>query len=68
MRSTSVLRTIQQSVATKQQSAVEVTQTYLQQLKSVEGQVNAFLTVNEEAALSQVCVFAVGVPVCASLT
>lgn len=52
--SSSVLRCIQQSVAGKQQSAVEVTQQYLQQLKSVEGQVNAFLTVNEEAALAQV--------------
>lgn len=52
--SSSVLRSIQQSVASKQQSAVEVTQAYLQQLKSVEGQVNAFLTVDEQAALSQV--------------
>lgn len=52
--STSVLRSIQQSVANKQQSAVEVTQQYLQQLKSVEGKVNAFLTVDEQAALSQV--------------
>lgn len=53
--SSSVLRSIQQSVASKQQSAVEVTTAYLQQLKSVEGQVNAFLTVDEQAALSQVC-------------
>jgi len=52
--STSVLRSIQQGVANKQQSAVEVTQTYLQQLKSVEGQVNAFLTVNDQEALAQV--------------
>lgn len=52
--STSVLRSIQQTVANKQQSAVEVTQTYLQQLKSVEGKVNAFLTVDEQAALAQV--------------
>lgn len=53
--SSSVLRSIQQSVANKQQSAVEVTQAYLQQLQSVEGRVNAFLTVDEQAALSQVC-------------
>jgi Asp-tRNA(Asn)/Glu-tRNA(Gln) amidotransferase A subunit family amidase len=52
--STSVLRSIQQTVANKQQSAVEVTQTYLAQLKSVEGKVNAFLTVDEQAALAQV--------------
>jgi hypothetical protein len=52
--SSSVLRSIQQTVANKQQSAVEVTQAYLQQLKSVEGKVNAFLTVDEQAALSQV--------------
>jgi hypothetical protein len=50
----SLLKSIQQSVATKQQSAVEVTQAYLQQLKSVEGQVQSFLTVNEEHALAQV--------------
>lgn len=52
--SSSVLRSIQQSVASKQQSATEVTQAYLQQLKSVEGSVNAFLTVDEQAALAQV--------------
>jgi hypothetical protein len=52
--SSSVLRSIQQTVANKQLSAVEVTQAYLQQLKSVEGKVNAFLTVDEQAALSQV--------------
>jgi Asp-tRNA(Asn)/Glu-tRNA(Gln) amidotransferase A subunit family amidase len=50
----SLLKSIQQSVASKQQSAVEVTQAYLQQLKSVEGQVQSFLTVNEEHALAQV--------------
>ncbi|WIA11840.1 hypothetical protein OEZ85_011927 [Tetradesmus obliquus] len=49
----SLLKSIQQNVATKQQSAVEVTQAYLQQLKSVEGQVHSFLTVNEEHALAQ---------------
>lgn len=52
--SSSVLRSIQQSVASKQQSATEVTQAYLQQLKSVEASVNAFLTVDEQAALAQV--------------
>jgi Asp-tRNA(Asn)/Glu-tRNA(Gln) amidotransferase A subunit family amidase len=50
----SLLKSIQQSVATKQQSAVEVTQAYLQQLKSVEGQLHSFLTVNEEHAVAQV--------------
>jgi Asp-tRNA(Asn)/Glu-tRNA(Gln) amidotransferase A subunit family amidase len=50
----SLLKSIQQNVASKQQSAVEVTQAYLQQLKSVEGQVQSFLTVNEEHALAQV--------------
>jgi Asp-tRNA(Asn)/Glu-tRNA(Gln) amidotransferase A subunit family amidase len=52
--SSALLRSIQQSVASKQQSATEVTQAYLQQLKSVEGSVNAFLTVDEQAALAQV--------------
>jgi hypothetical protein len=51
----SLLRAIQQRVASKQQSAVEVTQAYLAQLKSVEGQVHAFLAVDEAAALAQVC-------------
>lgn len=50
-----LLRTIAQRVASKQQSAVEVTQAYLQQLRSVEGQVGAFLAVDEAAALAQVC-------------
>jgi hypothetical protein len=52
--STSVLRTIQHDVATKQRSAVEVATAYLQQLKSVEDQVKSYLTVNEEHVLAQV--------------
>ena len=52
--SISVLRTVQHDVATKQRSAVEVATAYLQQLKSVEGQVKSFLTVNEEHVLAQV--------------
>ncbi len=50
----SVIREIQQQVASKQRSAVEVTSAYLARLRSVEGQVHSFLTVNEEQALEQV--------------
>lgn len=50
----SLLRSIQQSVASKQASAVEVTQAYLQQLRSVEDQLQSFITISEEAALAQV--------------
>lgn len=50
----SLLRSIAQRVGSKQQPAVEVVKAYLQQLKSVEEQVGAFLAVNEEAALAQV--------------
>eukprot|EP00879_Flechtneria_rotunda_P031140 GHRR01033992.1.p1 GENE.GHRR01033992.1~~GHRR01033992.1.p1 ORF type:complete len:443 (+),score=143.52 GHRR01033992.1:117-1445(+) len=49
----SLLRTIQQEVATKQQSAVEVTKAYLQQLNAVEEQVQCFITAKEEDALAQ---------------
>lgn len=48
------VRSIQHSVANKQQSAVDVTKSYLQQLKSVEDKLNSFLTVDAEHALAQV--------------
>jgi aspartyl-tRNA(Asn)/glutamyl-tRNA(Gln) amidotransferase subunit A len=49
-----VLRTIHGHVSSKQRSAVEVTTQYLEQLKSVEGNVKSFLTVDEQGALKQV--------------
>lgn len=51
-----LLRSIQHTVASRQQSAVDVTKAYLQQLKSVEPIINSFLTVNEEHAIAQVCI------------
>lgn len=50
----SVVRELQQQVAGGQRSAVEVTQEYLKQLRSVEDKVNSFITVDEEHALAQV--------------
>lgn len=50
----SLLKSIQHRVASKQQSAADVTKAYLQQLQSVENRLNSFLTVNEEHALAQV--------------
>lgn len=49
----SLLRSIAQRVGGRQQPAVEVVKAYLQQLKSVEQQVGAFLAVDEEGALAQ---------------
>lgn len=50
----SLLRSIQHSVASKQLSAVDITKAYLQQINSVEQQLDSFLTVNEGYALQQV--------------
>ena len=50
----SVVRELQQQVAGKQRSAVEVTQEYLRQLRSAEDAVGSFITVDEEHALAQV--------------
>eukprot|EP00775_Hariotina_reticulata_P006114 gene6114-6353_t len=49
----SLLRSIQHSIANKQLSAVDVTKAYLQQIHSVEQQLNSFLTVNQDYALQQ---------------
>lgn len=51
----SLLRSIQHSVSSQQQSAVEITKAYLQQLKFAECTINSFLTVDEEHAIAQVC-------------
>ncbi|KAI8472916.1 MAG: glutamyl tRNA amidotransferase, subunit A [Monoraphidium minutum] len=49
----SVVRELQQQVAGRQRSAVEVTQEYLRQLRSVEDTLGAFITVDDEHALAQ---------------
>lgn len=54
----SLLRDIQHQVASKQRSAVEVATTYLRQLRSVEGSVDSFITVDEDHVLAQVSVMA----------
>jgi hypothetical protein len=52
--SRSLVRELQQQVAGGQRAAVDVTREYLERLRSVEGQVANFITVDEEAALAQV--------------
>ena len=56
--STSVVADIAAQVASKQRSAVEVTTSYLRQLRSVEDRLGSFLAVDEAHALAQACVCA----------
>jgi hypothetical protein len=48
------VRELQHAVATKQRSAADVARDYLERLRSVEGQVASFITVDEDATLAQV--------------
>jgi Asp-tRNA(Asn)/Glu-tRNA(Gln) amidotransferase A subunit family amidase len=50
----SVIRELQQAVASKERSAAEIVGAYLAQLKAAEGHIDAFLTINDEQALAQV--------------
>ncbi|GBF93284.1 aspartyl glutamyl-tRNA amidotransferase subunit A [Raphidocelis subcapitata] len=49
----SLVRELQQQVAGRQRSAVEVARDYLDRIRSVEGEVGAFITVDEAHALAQ---------------
>lgn len=49
----SSIRTIQQSLRSKEASAVEIAQQYLSHIKATEPRIGSFLTVCEEAALQQ---------------
>ncbi|MEM1253105.1 MAG: Asp-tRNA(Asn)/Glu-tRNA(Gln) amidotransferase subunit GatA [Cyanobacteria bacterium P01_H01_bin.21] len=49
----SVIRKLQQQLTQKEHSAVEITQTYLDQLQALEPKLHSFLTVTAEKALAQ---------------
>ena len=51
----SVIRGIQHNLRTKQQSAVEITQQYLDTISRCEKTINSFITVDADQALKQVC-------------
>ena len=51
---TSVIRQVHHDLATKQRSAVEVVQRYLEQIGKADGVVNSFITVEQDRALQQV--------------
>jgi hypothetical protein len=48
---------IQEQVATKKRSAVEVTVEYIQRVQRIEPSLHSFITVDEANALKQVCLF-----------
>ncbi|MGD1953632.1 MAG: amidase, partial [Leptolyngbyaceae cyanobacterium] len=49
----SVIRKLQQQLTQKEHTAVEITQTYLDQLQALEPKLHSFLTVTAEKALAQ---------------